>query len=70
MQLVVRTKVWLNNLFLLLRYPDICSLLDGLVALEGHGTANGLPQPRMELIIIIIIRMELWNYGIYYYYYY
>ena len=34
--------------------PDMCNLLDGLVALcyegcEGHGSANGLPQPRMEL---------------------
>ena len=33
----------------------MCNLLDGLVALgcnegcEGHGSANGLPQPRMEL---------------------
>ena len=38
----------------------MCNLLDGLVALgcimvlcyegcEGHGTANGLPQPIMEL---------------------
>ena len=35
--------------------PYMCNLLDGLVALgcyegfEGHGSANGLPQPRMEL---------------------
>ena len=36
----------------------MCNLLDGLVALgcimlyegcEGHKSANGLPQPRMEL---------------------
>ena len=33
----------------------MCNLLDGLVALgcimgcEGHGSTNGLPQPRMEL---------------------
>ena len=35
----------------------MCNLLDGLVALdalcyegcERHGSANGLPQPRMEL---------------------
>ena len=50
----------ISVIFLLRGYPDMCNLLYGLVALgildalcnegcEGHGTANGLPQLRMEL---------------------
>ena len=33
MLLVVRTIIWSSNFFLLRGYPDMCNLLDGLVAL-------------------------------------
>ena len=51
------------------RYPDMCNLLDGLVALgcimhlcyegcEGHGTANGLPQPSRKKPLGIRSRVQ------------
>ena len=36
MLLAVRTIIWSNNFFLLLGYPGMCNLLDGLVALGMH----------------------------------
>ena len=49
----VRTIIWSSSFFLLRGYPDMCNLwhLDALCyeGCEVHGSANGLPQPRMEL---------------------
>ena len=41
MLLVVRTIIWSSNFFLLRGYPDMCNLLDGLVALQPVGRPCG-----------------------------